>query len=143
MIGDNIRVSGIHGMDSNQSEDVNITRKRPRYTSTEYEEHILSSTYVGVKQHTSAAIPTPFPITPRPSTPKLIAPSLFPLTSTTSPLQTYTVPPQLWPTVEPSTSPKQVSSLEPPPPSHSRQHEKNIVHGYSGNTLNKRRRTAR
>ena len=60
MIGDNIRVSGIHGMDSNQSEDVNITRKRPRYTSTEYEEHILSSTYVGVKQHMSAAIPTPF-----------------------------------------------------------------------------------
>jgi len=34
-----------------------------------------------------------------------------------------------------------VSSLEPPPPSHSIQHEKNSVHGYSGNTLNKRRRT--
>ena len=73
--------------------------------------------------------------------PKLIAPSLFPLTSTTSPLQTSPVPPQLWPIVEPSTSPQQVLSLEPPPPSHSIQHEKNSVHGYSGNTLNKRRRT--
>ena len=34
-----------------------------------------------------------------------------------------------------------MSSLEPPPPSHSIQHEKNSVHGYSGNILNKRRRT--
>ena len=141
MLQNYIRLSSTHPLDSNHHDDVNVTRKRPLYSNTEHEERTLYSIEVGAIQQTTAVLPTPSPITPQPSIPKLIAPSLFPLTSTTSPLQTSTAPPQLWPSVEPSTSPKQVSSLEPPPPSHSIQHEKNSVHGYSGNTLNKRRRT--
>ena len=127
----------MHTLDSIHPDDVNVTRKRPLYSSTDYEERTLSSSEVRTIQQTTAVLPTPSPITPQPSTPKLTAPSLFPLTSTTSPLQTPTAP---------TTSHKQVSSMLPPPPS--KIYERNSVHGYSTtseteysvNNVNKRRR---